>query len=328
MKVKRREFIAGLGSAAAWPVVARGQQSGLPVIGFLNSRSPEDAARLVVAFRQGLRENGYVEGQTATVHYRWALGRYDRLPALAAELVRERVAVLVATGAEPAALAAKAATPTIPIVFAIGGDAVQGGLVASYNRPGQNATGISVLGAKLGPKRLALLNEVVSKGAIIGILVNPAFSQTADQVKDAREAAHAIGRPIQVLQASSDDEIDKAFERIASLRIAALIVAGDPFYDTRVEKLVALTARYAVPAIFQFREYAAAGGLMSYGIDLADAYRQVGAYAARILKGEKPAELPVLQPTKFEFLVNLKIANALGLTIPPGLLAIVDELIE
>jgi len=326
--MRRREFIAGLSSTAALPLVARGQQFGLPVVGFLNSRSPEDTVRLVTAFRQGLSENGYVEGRTATVQYRWGLGRYDRLPALAAELVRERVAVLVATGGEPAALAAKAATSTIPIVFAVGGDAVWAGLAASYNRPGENATGISVLSAKLGAKRLSLLNEVVSKAASIGILVNPAFSQSAEQVKDAEEAARAIGRPIQALQASSDSEIDSAFERVASLRIGGLIVGGDPFFDTRVEKVVALTARHMAPAIFQFREYAAAGGLMSYGVDLADAYRQVGIYAGRILKGEKPVDLPVLQPTKFEFLINLKTAKALGLDLPPGLLAIADEVIE
>jgi putative ABC transport system substrate-binding protein len=326
--MRRRAFLAGLGYAVALPVVARGQQSGTPVIGFLNSRSPEDTVRLVAAFRQGLSENGFVEGRTATVHYRWGMSRYDRLPALAAELVDERVAVLVATGAEPAALAAKVATSSIPIVFAIGGDAVQAGLAASYNRPGQNATGISVLGPKLGSKRLSLLHEAVPKAATIGILVNPAFSETAEQVKDAREAGRALGRPIEVLQASSDREIDEAFEKLASLRIAALVVAGDPFYDTRVEKLAALTARHKVPAIFQFREYAAAGGLMSYGVDLADSYRQVGAYAGRILKGEKPADLPVLQPTRFEFLINLKTAKALGLTVPETLLATADEVIQ
>jgi putative ABC transport system substrate-binding protein len=326
--MRRREFIMLMGGAAAWPLAARAQQPAVPVIGFLSSRSPEDTVRLVAAFRQGLREKGYVEGQTATVQYRWGLGQYNRLPALAAELARDRAAVLVATGAEPAALAAKAATSTIPIVFAIGGDAVQAGLVASYNRPGQNATGISVLASTLEPKRLGLLNEVIAKVATIGLLVNPAFSQAAQQVRDVEEAAQAIGRPIQVLQASTDSEIDKAFERAASLRIAALMVAGDPFYDTQVDKLVALTVHHAVPAIFSFREYASVGGLMSYGIDLADAYRQVGIYAGRILKGEKPADLPVLQPTKFEFLINLRTARALGVTIPPGVLAIADEIIE
>jgi putative ABC transport system substrate-binding protein len=326
--MRRREFITALGGAAAWPLAARGQQAALPVVGFLSSRSPQDTVRLLAAFRLGLREKGYVEGQTATVQYRWALGQYDRLPALAAELVRERVAVVVTTGAEPAALAAKAATSTIPVVFAIGGDAVEAGLVASYNRPGQNATGISVLASTLEPKRLGLLNEVAPKAATIGILVNPAFSQAAQQVRNVQEAARAIGRPIQVLEASTDSEIEKAIESVTSLRIAALVVAGDPFYDTRVDKLVALTVHHAVPGIFSFREYAAVGGLMSYGIDLADAYRQVGIYAGRILRGEKPADLPVLQPAKFEFLINLKTARALSLTIPPGVLAIADEVIE
>jgi putative ABC transport system substrate-binding protein len=326
--MRRREFIAGLGSAVAWPLGAWAQQSPLPLIGYLSSRSPEDTAHLVAAFRQGLRENGYVEGQTATVLYRWGLGQYDRMPAMAAELVRERVSVLVATGAEPAALAAKAATSVIPIVFAIGGDAVQDGLTASYNRPGQNATGISILSPPLETKRLSLFNDVVPKAATIGLLMNPAFPLPLPQVRDVQEGARAIGRALQVLQASTDSEIDKAFASLASLHIATLIVLGDPFFDTRVQKLAALTVRYAVPAIFQFREYAKAGGLMSYGVDLADAYRQVGVYTGRILKGEKPGDLPVVQPTKFEFVINLRIAKALGFQIPADVLALADEVIE
>jgi putative ABC transport system substrate-binding protein len=330
--IKRREFITLLGGVAtpsiSWPLAARAQSRAMPVVGFLNSRAPDDTLALVAAFRRGLSEHGYVEGRTVTVEYRWGLGQYDRLPALAAELARRPVAVLVATGGEPAALAAKAATSTIPIVFAIGGDAVQAGLVASYNRPGGNATGISILTNTLEAKRLGLLNELVPKAASIGLLVNPTLPQAVLQMKDVQEAARTIGRPIQVAQASTDSEIDQAFESMAQGRIAALIVASDPFYDTRLDKLVALAARHAVPTIFQFREYAAAGGLMSYGIDLPDAYRQVGAYAGRILKGEKPVDLPVTQPTKFEFVINLKTAKALGLIVPAGILAIADEVIE
>jgi putative ABC transport system substrate-binding protein len=238
------------------------------------------------------------------------------------------VALLVATGGEPAALAAKAATSTIPVVFAIGGDAVQAGLVASYNRPGGNVTGVSGMTTTLEAKQLGLLSELVPKEKPIGVLVNPAYSQAAQQTRDVQEAARTIGRPIQVAQASTDSEIDMAFENMAQGRIAALIVAADPFYDTRLGKLVALAARHAVPTMYQFREYAVAGGLMSYGIDFSELYRQVGSYAGRILKGEKPADLPVMQPTKFEFVLNLKTAKVLGVTIPPGILAIADEVIE
>jgi len=298
----------------------------MPVIGFLSSRTPEDTVHLVAAFRQGLRENGYVEGQTATVLYRWGLGQYDRLPAMATELVRERVTVLVTTGAEPAALAAKAATSTIPIVFAIGGDAVQAGLVASYNRPGQNATGISLQVIEL--KRFSLFNDVVPKAETIGLLSNPTFPGILQQVRDVQEAARAVGRPLQLLQASTDSEIDEAFASIASLHVPALIVHGDPFFDTRVDKLAALALRQALPTIYQFREYAVAGGLMSYGVDLADAYRQVGVYTGRILKGAKPADLPVLQPTRFNLVINMKTAKAIGLSVPGDVLSIADEVIE
>jgi putative ABC transport system substrate-binding protein len=325
--IGRRGFITLLGgAAAAWPVATRAQQSQMPVIGFLSSRTPEDTVHLVAAFRQGLRENGYVEGQTATVLYRWGLGQYDRLPAMATELVRERVTVLVTTGAEPAALAAKAATSTIPIVFAIGGDAVQAGLVASYNRPGQNATGISLQVIEL--KRFSLFNDVVPKAETIGLLSNPTFPGILQQVRDVQEAARAVGRPLQLLQASTDSEIDEAFASIASLHVPALIVHGDPFFDTRVDKLAALALRQALPTIYQFREYAVAGGLMSYGVDLADAYRQVGVYTGRILKGAKPADLPVLQPTRFNLVINMKTAKAIGLSVPGDVLSIADEVIE
>jgi putative ABC transport system substrate-binding protein len=257
--MRRREFIAGLGSAAAWPAVARAQQQAVPVIGFLNSRSETDAKHLVAAFRRGLGEYGYVEGQTATIEYRWALGQYDRLPALAADLVRRPVAVLVAAGGEPAALAAKAATSTIPTVFAVGGDPVRLGLVASYNRPGANFTGISGMTSSLESKRLGLLHELVPRGESIGVLLNPAFVASTQQLKDVQEAASAIGRRIQIAKASDDSEIDAAFESLAQSRIAALLVAADPFYDTRGDKIVALAASYALPTMYQFREYAAAG---------------------------------------------------------------------
>jgi putative tryptophan/tyrosine transport system substrate-binding protein len=326
--MRRRRFLALLGGAAVLPVAARAQQPAMPVIGFLNSRSPDDTAHLVAAFRRGLRETGYVEGQNVTVEYRWGLGQYDRLPALAVELARWPVAVLATSGGDPAALAAKAATSTIPIVF-VGGDPVQMGLAASYSRPSGNATGINNLTETLEAKRLGLLHDLVPQAAAIGMLMNPTFPQVAQQMRrDVQEAARAIGLQIQVSQASTDSEIDTAFESMAQGRIAALIIGSDPFYDTRRDKLVGLAARYAVPTMYQFREYAAAGGLISYGIDLSDSYRQLGVYTGRILKGEKPADLPIVQPTKFDLVINLKTAKTLGLTIPPGVLAIADEVIE
>ncbi len=326
--MKRREFVTLLGGAAAgWPIAARAQQPAMPVVGYLNTRSP-DAARPVAGFRRGLAETGYVEGQTVMVEYRWAFGQYDRLPALAAELARRPVAVLVAGGGEPSALAAKAATSTIPIVFAVGTDPVQAGLVASYNRPGGNATGVNILTDRLGAKRLGLLHELMPGAATIGFLTNPSFVSAASQLRDMQEAAQALGVQIRVLPASTDGEIDAAFESVAQRRLRALAIGADPFFDERRDKVLALAERHAVPTMHQFREAAEAGGLMSYGIDLLDAYRQIGVYTGRILKGEKPADLPVAQPTKFELLINLKTAKALGLTIPDKLLALADEVIE
>jgi putative ABC transport system substrate-binding protein len=326
--MKRREFITLLGGAtAAWPLAARAQQPAMPVVGFLHFRSPDDFANLLAAFRRGLAENGYVEGQTVTIDYRWAEGQYDRLGAMAAELARQPVAVLVA-GAEPAVLAAKAATSTVPIVFSIGSDPVELGLVASYNRPGGNATGINMLTTTLEAKRLGLLHQLVPQATTLGVLLHSDYPTAERQLSDVQTAVRAANLQIHVLRVSNDHEIDAAFETIAQQHIAALTVVGSTFFDTRREHLVALAARHAVPAMYQFREYAAAGGLMSYGIDLADVYRQVGIYTGRILKGAKPAELPVLQPTKFEFVINLKTAKALDLTSPPGLLAIADEVIE
>jgi len=326
--MKRREFITLLGGAAAWPLAARAQQPAMPVVGFLNARSPIDTAHLVAAFRRGLAENGYVEGQNVTIDYRWASGQPDRLPAMAMELVDRPVVVLAATGGENSAMAAKAATSTIPIVFAVGSDPIKLGLVASYNRPGGNVTGINILTTTLEAKRLGLLHELVPQAATVGVLLNPNWPPSANQLRDVQDAARVVGLQINVLRASTDQEIDAAFETVAQQRIAALAVTGNPFYDTRREKLVALAARHAVPVIYQFREFTAAGGLMSYGIDLPDAYRQVGVYVGRVLKGAKPADLPVLQPTKFEFVINLKTAKALGVKFSDNLMSLADEVIE
>jgi putative ABC transport system substrate-binding protein len=327
VNIGRRELIAALGSAATWPLAARAQQPAMPVIGFLSSRSPDDTANLVAAFRRGLADSGYIEGQTVTIEYKWALGQYDRLPAMAVELTRRPVAVLVTTGGEPSALAAKAATSSIPIVFAMG-DPVKWGLAASFNRPGGNATGMSILSPDLEAKRLGLLHELVPQAVILGVLLNPSFPLAQQQLDQVQEAARAAGLQIHVLRAGIDHEIDAAFEAAVQLRVAALSVTSDPFFDTRRDKLIALAARHAVPTMYQFREYAVAGGLMSYGIDLPDVYRQVGTYAARILKGANPADLPVQQPTKFELVINLKTAKALGVKISDNLMSLADEVIE
>jgi putative ABC transport system substrate-binding protein len=325
----RREFVALLGgAAAAWPVAARGQPSAMPVIGYLSSRSPDDTANVLGGFRQGLADGGFIERQNVTIEYRWALGRYDHLPALASELVRLPVGLVVSTGGEPAALAAKSATSTIPIVFATGSDPVKAGLVASYNRPGGNATGINFLTADMEAKRLGLLHEMLPQAQTIAFLYNPKFVVAEDQLRDVQQAARTLGLRVNVFHASTEGEINAAFRTMAEQRTEALTIGGDPFFDTRRGQLLALAAYNGLPAIYQFREYAAAGGLMSYGIDAVDAYRQVGIYAARILKGAMPMDLPVLQPTKFELVLNLKTAKSLGLEIPPTLLARADEVIE
>jgi putative tryptophan/tyrosine transport system substrate-binding protein len=326
--IRRREFLALLGAVAAWPLAARAQQPAMPVIGYLSARSPEDTTHLVEAFRRGLSEAGFVEGQNVTIEYRWALGQADRLPGLAADLVRKPVTVLVTTGGESAALAAKAATSTIPIAFIIGGDPVKLGLATTYSRPGGNATGISILTATLEPKRLELLRELVPQASTIGALLDPKFPPYESQLRDLREAARALDLQVQELRASNEAEIDLAFEAVARQRIAALTVVAGPFFDTRRDKLVSLAARYALPTMYHFREFAEAGGLMSYGIDSRVAYRQIGVYAGGILKGEKPGELPVLQPTKFELVINLKTAKALGLRVPLTLQVAADDVVE
>ena len=326
--IRRREFIVTLGGAAAWPLAARAQQPAMPVVGYLSARSPEDTAHLVKAFRRGLSEAGFIEGQNVTVEYRWALGQADRLPGLAADLIGKPVTLFVTTGGESAALAAKAATSTIPIAFIIGGDPVKLGLAATYNRPGANATGISILTETLEPKRLELLRELVPQARTIGAFLDPNFPLHERQLRDVREAARALDLQVQELRVSTDADIELAFETVARQRIAAVLVAARPFFDTRRDKLVTLAARHAVPTMYAFREFPAAGGLISYGVDARVVYRQIGVYAGGILKGEKPAELPILQPTKYELVINLKTAKALGLKVPLTLQVAADEVIE
>ena len=327
--MKRREFLALLGGfTVAESSSARAQQQAMPVIGFLSSRSPGEAAGVVAAFRQGLAEIGYVEGQNLAIEYRWAEGRYDRLPAFAADLVGRRVDLIAATGGTPPALAAKAATSTIPIVF-VSGDPVGEGLVASLARPGGNVTGFSLLAVELTGKRFELLSELVTEAKIFGVLVNPNLSRlTEGTLKEAQEAARARGLQLHILKASDEGEITAAFSTLVQVHADALVVGVDAFFDGRREQLVALAARHALPAIYWLRDTAVGGGLMSYGPSLTAAYHDAGLYAGKILKGVKPADLPVQQPTKFDLVINLKTAKALGLTVPPALLTRASEIIE
>ena len=324
--MKRRKFIALVGSAAAWPFAAGAQQPAMPVVGFLNTRAPGQDAHLLAAFRLGLKEAGYVEGQNVAVEYRFAEGRNDRLPGMAADLVRRQVAVIAANG--PAVVAAKAATTEIPIVFSVGLDPVASGLVASLNRPGGNLTGDTILFDEVGPKRLELMRELVPTASIVAVLINPAYPTAEIQSRDLQEAARTLGLVIHVLHASTERDLGTAFATLAQLRAGALVIGNDSFFNSRSEQLAALMVRHAVPTIFQTREFAAAGGLVSYGGSITNSYRQVGVYTGRILKGEKPADLPVQQTTKVELIVNLKTAKALGVTVPLSLLGRADEVIE
>jgi putative ABC transport system substrate-binding protein len=325
--MRRREFISLLGGAAAsWPLAARAQQP-MPVVGFLSGASQEGWTPFAAAFRQGLNEGGYVEGQNATIEYRWAEDHYDRLPELAADLVRRRVAVIAAT-TTPAALAAKAATSAIPIVFTAGFDPVAVGLVDSLNRPSGNATGVSQYVADLATKRLELLHELAPNAAVIGILLNPNLPDAGSQWKDVQEAARKIGLQVHAVHAGREGDFSGAFAALVQLKANALLVSVDILFISRRDHLVALAARYAIPAIYPLREFVLAGGLISYAANLGLGYRQAGIYVARILKGAKPGDLPVVQPTKFDLVINLKTANALGLQIPDKLLALADEVIE
>jgi putative tryptophan/tyrosine transport system substrate-binding protein len=328
-KIKRREFISLLGGAAiAWPLAARAQQPPMPVIGYLNNVSPESDASRLTGLRRGLSQTGYVEGRNLVIEYRWAGNQADRLPGLAADLAQLRVAVIVSPGLV-ATLAAKASTTSIPIVFGLGNDPVQLGLVASLNRPGGNLTGFNAVGSELGAKGLALLHELVPSVATIGFLENPNNNPVSElMTRDVLAAARVIGVKVQILKAGTDREIDAAFVSLVQAQTGALFVGNDAFFNNRIEQLVALAARHAIPTMYAFREFVVAGGLISYGSSLIETYRQVGLYAGRILKGEKPADLPVQQITKLELIINLKTAKTLGLEVPDRLLALADEVIE
>src|SRR5262245_22419232 len=327
--MRRREFITLLsGAAVAWPLDTRAQNPAMPVIGFLSSRSPGESAGVVAAFQQGLRETGFVEGQNVVIAFRWAEGRYDQLPAFAADLIDLRVAVLFAAGGPPSALAAKAATPTIPIVFSAVNDPVQLGLVASLNRPGGNVTGMSVFTSELWAKLVELLKELLPATTAIAYLVNPSNPSARMYSKGGVAAGQALGIQVHVLNASTEHDLEDSFASLVRLGASGLVVPNEPFFDSQRDRIVTLSARYAVPAVYSFREYVVAGGLMSYGTSITDSYRRAGIYAGRILKGEKPGDLPVMQPSQFELVLNLKTAKALGITIPPTLLARADEVIE
>jgi putative tryptophan/tyrosine transport system substrate-binding protein len=326
--MKRREFIAGIGSAAAWPLAVRAQQPVMPVIGFLSSSTSEALGGEVAAFHCGLADSGYVEGRNVAIEYRWAENHFDRLPALAVELVRRQVSVIVTTGGLSPALAAKAATTTIPIVFDVGVDPVETGLVMSLNRPGGNLTGITGLNSDIVAKRLEMLHQLTPTATLIAVLVNPTNAGNEPQTKLLQVAASVLGVRLLILGASSQSDFAGAFATLAQQRAGALVVMGDPFFNVQRDQLIALATRHGVPAIYQFREDVSAGGLVSYGADLQDMYRQCGVYAGRILKGEKPADLPVQQATKIELVINLKTAKVLGLTVPTSILLRADEVIE
>jgi putative ABC transport system substrate-binding protein len=326
--MKRREFIALIGGAAAWPLPVRAQQPGTPVIGFLSGASPGPFAHLAAVFREGLKETGYIDGQNVAIEYRWSEGQYDRLPSLASDLVRRGVSVIVATGGSAVAHAALAATATIPIVFSSGADPVKVGLVASFSRPGGNVTGVHLLIGGLDPKKFGLLRELVPQVTLVGALLNPNVDDFQTRLAGMQEAARSVGQQIHIVYASTERQLGIAFAELSQLRAGALVVSADAFFNSRRDQVVALAARYAIPAIYEGRDYAVAGGLMSYGTNLAEGYHQVGVYTGRILKGAKPADLPVFQLTKFQFVINVKTAKALSIKISDNLLSLADEVIE
>jgi putative ABC transport system substrate-binding protein len=328
VEMKRREFIMLLGGAAAWPIAARAQQPAMPVVGFLNAQSADSLTHAVAAFRQGLNETGYAEGRNVAIEWRWAEGQGDRLPALAADLVQRQVAVIASTGGDPSVLAAKRATTTLPIVFTMGGDPVALGVVASLNRPGGNITGITQITVLLDPKRLEVLHELMPGITLVAVLRNPNNANAQTQVQALQAAARTLGIELRFVSAATEYEIDAAFATLAEMRIGALVVASDPFFNGRRQQIVAQATRLAVPAIFHQREFALDGGPMSYGTSVPDMYRQAGIYTGRILRGEKPADLPVQQSSKVEFVVNLKTAKTLGLSFPLPLIGRADEVIE
>ena len=326
--MRRRHFIGLAGGVAAWPLVARAQRPSVPVVGFLGATSPEGYATFVGGFQRGLKEAGFVDGDNVTIVYRWAEGQYDRLPGFAADLVSRHVSVIVATGGLPSSLAAKQATETIPIVFTLGSDPVKYGLVSSLNRPNGNVTGVTLFAYLLDAKRIELMHELVPGASLVALLVNPNNPQAEAQHADVEAAVQKLGQQLVTLKAGKDTEIDSAIAGLAERKVGALLVSADPLFLSRREQLVALVAKYAIPSIYEWRQFADAGGLMSYGIDLVDAYRQAGVYVGKILNGTKPGDLPVLQPTKFEFVINLKTARTLGLTVPNTMLVAADHVIE
>jgi putative tryptophan/tyrosine transport system substrate-binding protein len=323
--MRRRDFIKVVGSVVAWPLVAQAQQSATPLIGFLSSRSPDESKFVLAAFRKGLSEAGFTEGTNVTVEYRWALGEYQKLPALAADLVKRNVAVIAAVGGDVSARAAEQATTAIPIVFGAGSDVVKAGLVKSLNKPEGNATGFTLLTNDLEPKRLGLLHDLLPKADVVGVLYDPNFRPAIEQLAAIEKAAKTIALRVEVLRAGNDDDLDAGLQSLRNRHVSALLVTAAPFFDTRI---IEFAAENKIPAIYQFREYAVDGGLISYGPRITDSYRQAGVYVGRILNGAKPGDLPVLQPTNFDFVINLKAAKALGLTVPPGLISFADEVIE
>jgi putative ABC transport system substrate-binding protein len=326
--MRRRDFIKVVGSITVWPLVAQAQQPGTPVIGFLSSRSPDESKHVLAAFHKGLSDAGFIEGTNVAVEYRWALGEYEKLPALAADLVRRNVAVIAAVGGDVSARAAEQATSAIPIVFGAGSDVVRAGLVKSLSKPEGNATGFTLLTNDLEPKRLGLLHDLLPKADVVGVLYDPNFPPAVDQLAAIEKAAETIALRVDVLRAGNDDDLNAGLQSLRNHRVSALLLTAAPYFDTRRGRIIEFAAENKIPAIYQFREYAVDGGLISYGPRITESYRQAGVYVGRILNGTKPGDLPVLQPTNFDFVINLKTAKALGLTIPPGLISFADEVIE